>query len=619
MTIAARRLSGAVATFALGWLVSCNIDKTALFRPEAGVTPPPPAGSRLAFTAQPHDAAAGSVITPAVQVTVLDKIGDVVTSFIGDVTIALDPNQTGATLTGTTTVTAADGVATFADLSIDQPGTGYTLTASADGLTNATSDAFDITAAQPGTGDLTVTTSTTGGTPDPDGYTATLDGGASRTFAANETFTLSGVAAGSHTVVLSDVADNCSVSGGTSRTVQVPAGGTSSVTFSVACPTPTPQTGTVSVTTNTSGGTPDPDGYTVAVSVAGSQAIGTNATVTFSGVAAGSHTVTLSGIAGNCTVSGGTSRTVDVPAGGTVSASFTISCPTPSGSVSVTTSTSGGTPDPDGYTVAVSGAGSQSIGTNATVTFSGVATGSHTVTLSGIAGNCTVSGGTSRTVDVPAGGTASASFTVDCPTPPPQTGTLTVTTNTSGTMPDPDGYTVTVSGVGSQPIGTNQTVTYENISAGSHTVTLSGIAANCTVAIGPTRTVNVPPGGVASTTFTISCPTPAPPATRLVFSAQPPATMVLGAPFTVQVTGVDNQGNVVPTFTGPVTIRIASSTGVGGSLSGTTQVNAVGGRATFSSLRINAVVGTYTLGCSASGLTGATSSSILVAGGGLGL
>src|SRR5204862_5897201 len=47
------------------------------------------------------------------------------------------------------------------------------------------------------------------------------------------------------------------------------------------------------------------------------------------GVTAASHTVVLSGVAGNCTVTGGTSRTVTVPAGGSVTASFAVSCPTP--------------------------------------------------------------------------------------------------------------------------------------------------------------------------------------------------------------------------------------------------------------------------------------------------
>src|SRR5207247_5223685 len=41
----------------------------------------------------------------------------------------------GATLSGTTTIAAANGVATFTGLSLDKTGTGYTLTTAAGGLT----------------------------------------------------------------------------------------------------------------------------------------------------------------------------------------------------------------------------------------------------------------------------------------------------------------------------------------------------------------------------------------------------------------------------------------------------------------------------------------------------
>jgi hypothetical protein len=50
----------------------------------------------------------------------------------------------GGTLSGTKTVAAVAGVAIFATLGIDQAGTGYTLVATATGLTAATSAAFDI-------------------------------------------------------------------------------------------------------------------------------------------------------------------------------------------------------------------------------------------------------------------------------------------------------------------------------------------------------------------------------------------------------------------------------------------------------------------------------------------
>jgi hypothetical protein len=50
-----------------------------------------------------------------------------------------------ARLTGTTTVSAVDGVATFNDLRIDAVGSAYTLTATAAGRAPATSNPFDVT------------------------------------------------------------------------------------------------------------------------------------------------------------------------------------------------------------------------------------------------------------------------------------------------------------------------------------------------------------------------------------------------------------------------------------------------------------------------------------------
>jgi len=66
--------------------------------------------------------------------------------FTGAVTVALTAGTgtAGATLSGTTTVAAVDGVAIFSTLNIDRVGSGYTLSAVATGLTGATSTAFDI-------------------------------------------------------------------------------------------------------------------------------------------------------------------------------------------------------------------------------------------------------------------------------------------------------------------------------------------------------------------------------------------------------------------------------------------------------------------------------------------
>src|SRR5205823_942826 len=95
---------------------------------------------------------------------------------------------------------------------------------------------------------------------------------------------------------------------------------------------------------------------------------------------------------------------------------------------------------PSGYTVTVDGSQSQTIGTNSSVTFSSLAAGSHSVALTNVAGNCSVSGGTSRTATVPSGGTETVAYSVSCTTPS-TTGNLTVTTSTTGSSL-PSGYTV---------------------------------------------------------------------------------------------------------------------------------------------------------------------------------
>src|SRR5204862_6348845 len=82
---------------------------------------------------------------PAMQVSALDDAGNVVTGFTGSITVGLGANPGGGTLAGTTSVNAVSGVATFSTLSINNPGTGYTLVASASGLTGATSTSFNIT------------------------------------------------------------------------------------------------------------------------------------------------------------------------------------------------------------------------------------------------------------------------------------------------------------------------------------------------------------------------------------------------------------------------------------------------------------------------------------------
>jgi hypothetical protein len=100
--------------------------------------------TRLIFAAAPTTSTAGGVITPAVTVSIDDALGDVVTTATTSITIAMGANGAGAALSGTTTVAAVAGIATFSNLSVSKPGAGFTLVASATGLTGATSTAFTV-------------------------------------------------------------------------------------------------------------------------------------------------------------------------------------------------------------------------------------------------------------------------------------------------------------------------------------------------------------------------------------------------------------------------------------------------------------------------------------------
>src|SRR5881398_1569004 len=114
----------------------------------AGPVQPPGVGAaaKLVFTVQPSNAAAGGAITPAMQVAVQDAQGNTVMTATTSITLAIGTNPASGTLSGTTIVAAVNGVATFSTLSLNTAGSGYTLTASATGLTGATSTAFNVVA-----------------------------------------------------------------------------------------------------------------------------------------------------------------------------------------------------------------------------------------------------------------------------------------------------------------------------------------------------------------------------------------------------------------------------------------------------------------------------------------
>jgi CSLREA domain-containing protein len=108
------------------------------FEAQIGTTP-----NRLEFVQLSTKSEVNSVITPPVRVVIFDAESNQ-TASNATITIALAASGNSGALQGTTTVTAVDGVATFPDLFIDKPGTGYALVASSANLTGATSNAFDV-------------------------------------------------------------------------------------------------------------------------------------------------------------------------------------------------------------------------------------------------------------------------------------------------------------------------------------------------------------------------------------------------------------------------------------------------------------------------------------------
>ena len=104
------------------------------------------APAKLALITQPSNAVAGVAISPAVTLQVQDAAGNL-TSSTASVSMAIGTNPGTSTLSGTATINAVAGVATFSTLSLNKASTGYTLSASSSGLTSATSSTFNISPA----------------------------------------------------------------------------------------------------------------------------------------------------------------------------------------------------------------------------------------------------------------------------------------------------------------------------------------------------------------------------------------------------------------------------------------------------------------------------------------
>ncbi len=369
---------------------------------------------------------------------------------------------------------------------------------------------------------LRVTVSTAGPDPDPDGYLVIVDGLQLATIGVSDQWIDSTLHLGSHSVLLGGTAANCTVTSPNPVPIYVKTHTLATATFVVQCVS---THGSLHVTATTSGADLDPDGYVVCVdpstgyygtSCAYGQSITVNGAVTMS-VSAGDHRVLLQGIAGNCVVSGENPRVVSTSVGNTAEVPLSLTCATLP-RLHITTATTGGQVDPNGYTACVdpqydyyadlycySGA-PQAIGLNGTLTI-GVPAGNHTVLLNDVADNCTVGGANPRPVSATATDTTQVPFSITCPPP----GSVHVSTSTVGVDVDPDGYSVCIDRSPSEachwsrPFSVNDGFTFNAVTAGAHSVVLSGAAGNCAVNGDNRRTVTVPEGGTVDVTFSVTC------------------------------------------------------------------------------------------------------------------
>jgi hypothetical protein len=257
------------------------------------------------------------------------------------------------------------------------------------------------------------------------------------------------------------------------------------------------------VLTHTGGEATDPDGYIVSIDGEPVQAAGiaSNGSLTVSGLPVGNHSLELSGIAANCSVTGFNPTSVVVTADQSVDAVFDVDCPAWA-VLQLTVTTSGKSLDPDGYRLQVDRESPEPIGANATLTLERAA-GLHTLTLSEMATNCSLQAANPTPVTLTSGDTTHLTLKVICISP--GAGRIVVTTHPSGIFSDPDGYTVTLDGSGGRHIGIDSTVTFPSVPSGVHSVKLSNLAPGCGFWLTNPKTVSVTAGATSTVRFDVIC------------------------------------------------------------------------------------------------------------------
>ncbi len=288
--------------------------------------------------------------------------------------------------------------------------------------------------------------------------------------------------------------------------------------------------GELEVTLRTTGGDPDLDGYLLDVDGRVAFPVGANGKVALR-VTAGSHVLELEGVAPNCEVGGGSRREVAVPTG-TTALAIAVTCEA-TGLV-LTVQSAGLDLDPNGYRVLVNGTYRTTIGASATATVTRLDPGTHQVELSDISGNCEPVGPAAQTVTVVNRELRTLAFALSCVA---TTGVIRVEVSTTGADQDADGYVARLSGHGliSAPIAGPSGVGFlTTVPGGTHSVNLTGVAANCTVVGEAAPFAEVAVGGLVRDTAVVSITVDCVPDSGTIHVTTTVTGDPQGAQFTVQ-------------------------------------------------------------------------------------
>ncbi|WP_224368155.1 FG-GAP-like repeat-containing protein [Hyalangium versicolor] len=533
--------------------ITATVNGTAV-SPQPQVTFVSGSGSRLSFVVQPPtQTVAGQTLAPAVQVEVLDAQGNRVTSASANVTLTLEPVASGATLGGTTTKALASGLVSFSDLNVQKAGTGYTLRATAAGLTDAVSTAFDITA---GPVDLTRTLVQVSKT------TVTADGTDSTTITVTSRDSFDNPVSGQTVgLAVSGTLNTLSAASGTTGT---------NGTFTATLKSTKAESKTVSATLNSSPVSPQPQVTFVAgpatrlafvVNPPGQTGAGQTMTpaVQVEALDAQGNRVTSSMLSVTLAIE-------PVASGATLGGTTTKALASGVASFSDLKVQKTGT----GYTLRATATGlSDAVSTAFDITAGPVDLSRTLVELS--------------KATVTADGTDST--------------TITVTSRDSFDNP-----------VSGQAVALTVSGTSNTLSAASGTTGTNGTFSSTLKSIkAEVKTVSATVNGTAASsqpqvTFIAG------PATRLAFVVQPPAQTGAGQTMTpaVQVEVHDAQGNRVTVSTLSVMLALEPAAS-GATLGGTTTKAVVSGLVSFSDLSVRKAGTAYTLRATATGLASAVS------------